>query len=62
MLERLDAAERIRVIEMLWEVAYADGVLTGDEDALVRRVAGLLYVSDRDRGEARRRVLKRLGS
>jgi uncharacterized tellurite resistance protein B-like protein len=44
---------------MLWEVVYSNGVLTGDEDALIRRVAGLIYVSDRDRGEARRRVMQR---
>jgi uncharacterized tellurite resistance protein B-like protein len=48
--------ERVGVIEMLWEVAYSDGALTGDEDALIRRVAGLIYVSDRDRGEAKRRA------
>jgi uncharacterized tellurite resistance protein B-like protein len=52
--------ERIGVIEMLWEVAYADGVLTGDEDTLIRRVAGLIDVSDRDRGDAKLRVRGRL--
>jgi uncharacterized tellurite resistance protein B-like protein len=46
---------------MLWEVAYADGVLDADEDALIRRVAGLMFVSDQDRGFARRRVRERLG-
>jgi uncharacterized tellurite resistance protein B-like protein len=51
--------ERIGVIEMLWEVAYSDGILTGDEDALIRRVAGLLYVSDWERGEAKRRITQR---
>jgi uncharacterized tellurite resistance protein B-like protein len=59
-VERLDEPERVRLIEMMWEVAYADGVLDPDEDALLRRVAGLLYISDRDRGEARKRVLRRL--
>jgi len=59
-VERLDEQGRVRLIEMLWEVAYADGVLHPDEDALLRRVAGLLYVSDHDRGEARKRVLQRL--
>jgi len=59
-VERLDEQGRIRLIEMMWEVAYADGVLDADEDALLRRVAGLLYVSDQDRGEARKRVLRRL--
>jgi uncharacterized tellurite resistance protein B-like protein len=41
-------------------VAYSDGVLTSDEDTLIRRVAGLIYVPDRERGEAKRRVLERL--
>ena len=59
VVENFTEEERIGVIEMLWEVAYSDGVLTGDEDALIRRVAGLIYVSDRDRGEARRRVMQR---
>ena len=59
VVENFTEAERIGVIEMLWEVAYADDALTGDEDALIRRVAGLLYVSDRDRGEAKRRARER---
>ena len=44
---------------MLWDVAYSDGAVSGDEDALIRRVAGLLYVSDFDRGEAKRRARER---
>ena len=59
VVENFTEEERIGVIEMLWEVAYSDGVQTGDEDALIRRVAGLIYVSDRDRAEARRRVMQR---
>jgi uncharacterized tellurite resistance protein B-like protein len=53
--------ERIHIIEMLWEVAYADGELHHYEAALLRKVGGLIYVSDRDRGAARKRVLTRLG-
>jgi uncharacterized tellurite resistance protein B-like protein len=49
--------ERIQLIEMLWEVAYADSVLDPEEDLLIRRVAGLIYVTDRDRVLARQRVL-----
>ena len=59
--DRFDAEERIRMIEMLWEVAYADGHLHDFEASLVRRVAGLIYVEDRDSGAARKRVLARLG-
>ena len=53
--------ERIALIEMLWEVAYADGELHDYEASLIRRITGLLYVSDRDSGEARKRVRARLG-
>ncbi|HEY4264766.1 MAG TPA: TerB family tellurite resistance protein [Micropepsaceae bacterium] len=59
-VERMDPQQRIRLIEMLWEVAYADGILDPEEDALVRRVAGLIYVSDADRVAARQRVLERI--
>lgn len=54
-------AERIELIEMLWEVACADGVVDDYEDNLLRRIAGLIYVTDRDRGLARKRVLARIG-
>ena len=56
-----DHAERVELIEMLWEVAYADGQLHDYEASLLRRIAGLLYVGDRESGEARKRVLARLG-
>ena len=58
--ERLSPERHVEVIEMLWEVAYADGGLTALEDTLLRRVGGLIYVPDHDRGEARQRVLRRL--
>jgi uncharacterized tellurite resistance protein B-like protein len=56
-----DHTARVELIEMLWEVVYADGVLSDYEANLLRRVAGLIYVPDREAGEARLRVLKRLG-
>jgi uncharacterized tellurite resistance protein B-like protein len=56
VVRKFSEEERIGIIEMLWEVAYSDGILTGDEDALIRRVAGLIYVSDWERGEAKRRI------
>ena len=59
--ETFSLEERVELIEMLWEVAYADGVLHHYEANLLRRVGGLIYVSDRDRGSARKRVIERLG-
>ena len=60
-VERMSPEQRIKLIEMLWEVAYADGVLDPEEDMLLRRVAGLVYVSDQDRVAARLRVVARMG-
>jgi uncharacterized tellurite resistance protein B-like protein len=56
-----DHDERIELIEMLWEVVYADRRLHDLEASLLRRVTGLLHISDRDSGEARLRVRARLG-
>ncbi|MFP3943885.1 MAG: TerB family tellurite resistance protein [Alphaproteobacteria bacterium] len=55
--DELNHAEKIRVVEMLWSVAYADGTLDPYEDLLIRRTAGLLHVTDRERGDARKRAL-----
>lgn len=60
--DRYGPADRLRMIEMLWEVVYADGKLHDFEANLVRRVAGLLYVSDRDSGLAKQKVLAKRGA
>jgi len=59
--DRYETAERIAMIEMLWEVAFADGAVDHFESNLIRRVGGLLFVTDRDRGLAKQRVQARLG-
>ncbi len=53
--------ERIDIVEMVWEVVYTDGMLHDHEASLMRRLVGLLGVSDRDSGDARIRVRRRLG-
>lgn len=55
----LSTEQRTSIIEMLWEVAYADGVLDPHEDALLRQIAGLIHVPDRARGQARKRALEK---
>lgn len=59
--DAFDYDQRVRMIEMLWEVAYVDGQLHDYESNLVRRVSGLIFVSDQDSGTARKRALGRLG-
>jgi uncharacterized tellurite resistance protein B-like protein len=52
----LDEAGRVRVIEMMWEIVYADGRRDELEDNLLWRAADLLGVSPRQRIELRQRV------
>lgn len=52
----LDDAGRLRIVEMMWEVVYADGKVNEFEDNVIWRAADLLHVSARDRIEMRRRV------
>ena len=46
--ERLSEAEKHTVIDMLWRIALADDHLDKHEDHVVRKVAGLLYVTHSD--------------
>ncbi len=48
--------DRESVVEALWDVVLADGVRDHEEDALLRLVANLLGVNDRDSALARKRV------
>jgi uncharacterized tellurite resistance protein B-like protein len=57
--EELSVAEKHRIVEMLWQVAHADATLDKHEDHLIRKVAGLLYVSHGDLIRIRNRVAER---
>lgn len=48
--------DRLGVIEALWAVALADGTRDAEEDALLRLVAPMLGVNDRDSALARQRI------
>jgi uncharacterized tellurite resistance protein B-like protein len=58
--ETVEYEDRIHIVEMLWEIVYADGVLSDYEANLLRRICGLIYVDDMESGKARKRVLSRL--
>lgn len=51
--------DREQVIESLWEIALADGERDHEEDALMRLVAPMLGINDRDSALARQRVERR---
>ncbi|WJY20168.1 TerB family tellurite resistance protein [Fontisubflavum oceani] len=53
--------DREQVVESLWEIVLADGVRDDHENALMRMVAPMLGVNDRDSNLARQRVEARRG-
>ncbi len=53
----LDQAGRERIVEMLWEIVFADGEVSELEDNLLWRTADLLQVPARDRIALRQRVI-----
>jgi uncharacterized tellurite resistance protein B-like protein len=56
IMRSVNEAGRLRIIEMMWEVVYADGKVSEFEDNVVWRAADLLGVSSRDRIELKHRV------
>lgn len=55
--EHYSLPEKIKLIELLWQVAYADGHLDKYEEHMVRRISDLIYVSHSDFMQAKHRVL-----
>ncbi len=49
--------KKILLLEILWEIVLADGKLHDYETSLLRRLSGLLYISDIKSGNARKRAL-----
>lgn len=56
-----DYEERVQILELVWMVVLADEVVDSIESQLMRRLAGLLYVSDVDSGHAQKLARERLG-
>lgn len=54
----LSTPDKVRVIEMLWQVAYADGTLDKYEESMMRKLADLLHLSHRQLIQAKHRVLE----
>ena len=47
---------RLKIIEILWKIVYSDDTNDSYESNLIRRVCGLLYVSDRKSGMIKLKV------
>ena len=55
--KNFDEDKKLILIEALWEIVLSDGEIHDFESNLIRRLSGLLYISDIDSGNARKRAL-----
>ena len=56
IMRSVDDQGRLRIIEMMWEMVFADGHASEFEESVIWRASDLLGVSARDRIELRRQV------
>ena len=47
---------RLKIIEIIWKIVYSDGTSDSYESNLIRRICGLLYISDKDNGNIKIKV------
>tara|TARA_B100000686_G_scaffold309969_1_gene352390 strand:- start:1083 stop:1502 length:420 start_codon:yes stop_codon:yes gene_type:complete len=47
---------RLKIIEIIWKIVYSDGTNDSYESNLIRRICGLLYISDKDNGIIKTKV------
>ena len=52
--------KKLLLIEALWEIVLSDGEIHDYESNLIRRLSGLLYISDVNSGNARKRALDKI--
>ncbi len=52
--------KKLILIETLWDIVLSDGEVHDYESNLIRRLSGLLYVSDVNSGKARKRALNKI--
>ena len=55
--KNFDEDKKLLLIEALWEIVLSDGNIHDFESNLIRRLSGLLYISDVDSGNAKKRAL-----
>ena len=46
--DNFDATERVKLIESMWKIAYADGNIDKYEEHIIRKVSNLIYVAHSD--------------
>ena len=51
---------KLKIVEIIWKIVYSDGTCDNYESTLIRRICGLLYISDKDNGFVKTKVEKSL--
>ena len=51
---------KLKIVEIIWKIVYSDGTSDDYESNLIRRICGLLYISDKDNGIIKAKVKKKL--
>ena len=57
--QSFDEEKKILLLEILWEIILEDGNIHDYESNLIRRLAGLLYISDVQCGNAKKKALEK---
>ena len=55
-IKKFSMESRLKIIEIIWKIVYSDGTNDIYESNLIRRICGLLYVSDKDNGIIKTKV------
>ncbi len=55
-IKKYSMESRLKIIEVIWKIVYSDGTSDIYESNLIRRICGLLYVSDKDNGIIKTKV------
>ena len=51
---------RLKIVEIIWKIVYSDGKNDNYESNLIRRICGLLYVTDKDSGIIKTKIINQL--
>ena len=55
-IKKISMDSRLKIIEVIWKIVYSDGISDSYESNLIRRICGLLYISDRDSGKIKTKI------
>ena len=55
-IKKYSMESKLKIVEIIWKIVYSDGTSDDYESNLIRRICGLLYISDKDNGIIKTKV------